>query len=349
MKVNLEELTDRNKFVFNQIIESYITSGTPVGSKTLSENNSFSISPATYRNVMSELEEIGLLYSPHISSGRLPTSYGLKLYINSIMQFSEEISESEKETINNIESLLQIKTTDLLQTVSSSLSGLSMQTGIVVEKKFIGEIKHIEFVKISSDKALVVLVDSKGSVENRIISNVKGIPSGSFEQASNYLNSKIKGKNLDQIRNLINTEISIEKLEIDLLATNLINQGLAVWSDDEIDPSLIICGQEKLLDNIDAVDDIKKIKNLFLKLEKKEFSHKLLEEVKSASGIKIFIGAENNLFANTGCSIILAPYGDASKKIIGAIGVIGPTRMNYSKIIPIVTYTSKMVTKFLSN
>ena len=349
MNITLEELTDRNKFVFNQVIESYISNGSPIGSKTLSENNSYSISPATFRNVMSELEEIGLLYSPHISSGRLPTSYGLKLYINSIMQFSEQISESEKESINNIESMLKIKATDLLQTVSSSLSGISMQTGIVVEKKFIGEIKHIEFVRISSDKALVVLVDSKGSVENRIITNVNGIPSGCFEQASNYLNSKIKGKNLDELKNLIDKEINNEKVEIDLLATNLINQGLAVWSDDEKDPSLIVCGKEKLFDNIDAIDDIKKIKNLFLKLEKKEFSHKLLEEVKSASGIKIFIGADNNLFANTGCSIILAPYEDDSRKIIGAIGVIGPTRMNYSKIIPIVTYTSKMVTKFLSN
>jgi len=342
-------LSEKNKQVFSQIIESYLLNGSPVGSKTLSENSSEQISPASLRNIMSELEDIGLLYSPHVSSGRLPTERGLRLYVDSLMSVSENFNFVEKDVVQGIEIARQRGASELFSEVSSSLSGLSCHAGIVVTPKTEKKIRHIEFIKIDQLKALVVIVDSDGSVENRLISISKGTPDIIFEHAGNYLNSRIKGQSIDELRKIINKEIQTHRVEIDVLAARLINEGLAVWSNDGPDSSLIVCGHDKLLNDVHAIEDLEKIKSLFTALGKRESSIKLLEEARLASGVQIFIGAENRLFNGTGCSLVIAPYQNMEKRIVGALGVIGPTRMNYSKIIPIVDYTSQVVTRLLSN
>ena len=343
MKIDLNILNDRNKSVFNQIIENYLKKGSPIASKALSEESKNSISSSSLRHIMSELEEMGLLYSPHVSSGRVPTELGLRLYVNSLMGISWNINDEEKDVLNSLQLAGQRGTKELVSQVSASLSGITSHAGIVVTPKSEIEIKHIEFVRISKLKALVVLVDKEGNVENRIIDISDGTPDIIFEHASNYINSKIKGQSIEDLKKSINKEIELHRLEIDSLAAKLINEGLAVWSNDGPDPSLVVCGHDNLLENINAIEDLDKIKVLFSALGKQESSIKLLEELDLASGVQIFIGAENRLFTGTDCSLVIAPYQNMNKQIIGALGVIGPTRMNYSKIIPIVDYTSQVV------
>ena len=348
MKIDLNILNDRNKTVFNQIIKNYLKSGSPIASKTLSEESNNPISSSSLRNIMSELEEMGLLYSPHVSSGRVPTELGLRLYVNSLMGISWNIDDKEKNVLNSLEFAGQRGAKELISQVSASLSGITRHAGIVVTPQSEIEIKHIEFVRISKLKALVVLVDTDGNVENRLIDISNGTPDVIFEHASNYINSKIKGQSIDELKTIINREIELHRSEIDSLAAKLINEGLAVWSNDGPDPLLIVCGHDNLLENINAIEDLDKIKALFSALGKQESSIKLLEEVDLASGVQIFIGAENRLFTGTDCSLVIAPYQNMKKQIIGALGVIGPTRMNYSKIIPIVDYTSQVVSTLLS-
>jgi heat-inducible transcriptional repressor len=226
---------------------------------------------------------------------------------------------------------------------------MSSHAGIVAVPKTEKDLKHIEFVRLSREKALVVLIDSNGSVENRIITIDEGTPDMTFEMAGNYLNSKINGKNIDELRTKINSDIKKRKNEIDALAAGLISKGLAIWANDHSDSSLIIHGHDKLLDDVQAIDDLEKIKSLFGTLGNQELSVKLLEDIANASGVKIFIGSENRLFEGTGCSLIIAPIQTHEQKVFGALGVIGPKRMNYSKIISMVDYTSQIVSKLLND
>ena len=348
MTIKLNLLSERNKAVFNQIIDTYLISGSPIGSQTLSNHSKEPISSASLRNIMSELEEMGLLYSPHISSGRLPTEQGLRLYVDSLMGFSIKLENEEISFIEELELAGQRGSKELLSEASVSLSGISSHAGIVVNPRTELDIKHIEFMRISQSRVLVILIDTNGSVENRIINIPKGITGSVLEQAGNYLNSKIKGQNIEELRKIISDEIKSHRVEIDVLAERLINQGLAVWANDELDSSLIVCGHDKLLDDVNALEDLERIKSLFASLGKSESSISLLEDASEASGVQIFIGSESRLFNGTGCSLVIAPYKNTNNKIIGALGVIGPTRMNYSKIIPIVDYTSQVVTKLLA-
>tara|TARA_B100000965_G_scaffold135337_1_gene112654 strand:- start:12 stop:917 length:906 start_codon:yes stop_codon:yes gene_type:complete len=297
---------------------------------------------------MAELELLGLIYSPHVSSGRLPTEKGLRLYVDNLLGVQTKFNDNEDNLVSELNIAGQRGPKELLSEVSASLSGMTSHAGIVTIPKSENNIRHIEFVRISEQRALVVMVDSSGDVENRLIDIEVGTPDMVFETAGNYLNSKIKGQNIQQLRLKIDKEIKNHKNKIDTLAASLINRGLAVWANDQPDSSLIVKGHDKLLKDIHALDDLEKIKSLFNTLGNQELSMKLLEDVSNASGVKIFIGSENRLFVGTGCSLIIAPFQSHENKVIGALGVIGPKRMNYSKIIPIVDYTSQVVSKILN-
>ena len=344
-----DDLDDKKKIVLNQIIDSYLIDGAPVGSKTLSNKSEEMASSSSLRNIMSQLEVMGLIYSPHVSSGRLPTEKGLRLYVDNLLAFQNSYNENDKLFLKGLHNAGQRGPKELLSEASASLSGMSSHAGIVVVPKTEKDLKHIEFVRLSKEKALVVMIDSNGSVENRIITIDEGTPDMTFEMAGNYLNSKINGQNIDELRAKINSDINKRKNEIDALAAGLINKGLAIWANDHSDSSLIIHGHDKLLDDVQAIEDLEKIKSLFSTLGNQELSIKLLEDIASASGVKIFIGSENKLFEGTGCSLIIAPIQTYEQKVFGALGVIGPKRMNYSKIISMVDYTSQIVSKLLND
>ena len=344
-----DDLDDKKKIVLNQIIDSYLIDGAPVGSKTLSNKSEEMASSSSLRNIMSQLEVMGLIYSPHVSSGRLPTEKGLRLYVDNLLAFQNSYNENDKLFLKGLHNAGQRGPKELLSEASASLSGMSSHAGIVVVPKTEKDLKHIEFVRLSKEKALVVLIDSIGSVENRIITIDEGTPDMTFEMAGNYLNSKINGQNIDELRAKINSDINKRKNEIDALAAGLINKGLAIWANDHSDSSLIIHGHDKLLDDVQAIEDLEKIKSLFSTLGNQELSIQLLEDIANASGVKIFIGSENRLFEGTGCSLIIAPIQTYEQKVFGALGVIGPKRMNYSKIISMVDYTSQIVSKLLND
>ena len=344
-----DDLDDKKKIVLNQIIDSYLIDGAPVGSKTLSKKSEEMASSSSLRNIMSQLEVMGLIYSPHVSSGRLPTEKGLRLYVDNLLAFQTLYNAKDNLFLKDLNNAGQRGPKELLSEASASLSGMSSHAGIVVVPKTEKDLKHIEFVRLSKEKALVILIDSIGSVENRIITIDEGTPDMTFEMAGNYLNSKINGQNIDELRTKINLDIKKRKNEIDALAAGLINKGLAIWANDHSDSSLIIHGHDKLLDDVQAIEDLEKIKSLFSTLGNQELSIQLLEDIASASGVKIFIGSENRLFEGTGCSLIIAPIQTYEQKVFGALGVIGPKRMNYSKIISMVDYTSQIVSKLLND
>ena len=344
-----EDLDDKKKIVLNQIIDSYLIDGAPVGSKTLSNKSEEMASSSSLRNIMSQLEVMGLIYSPHVSSGRLPTEKGLRLYVDNLLAFQTIYNENDNLFLKDLNNAGQRGPKELLSEASASLSGMSSHAGIVVVPKTEKDLRHIEFVRLSKEKALVVLIDNIGSVENRIITIDEGTPDMTFEMAGNYLNSKINGQNIDELRTKINLDIKKRKNEIDSLAAGLISKGLAIWANDHSDSSLIIHGHDKLLDDVQAIEDLEKIKSLFSTLGNQELSIQLLEDIANASGVKIFIGSENRLFEGTGCSLIIAPIQTHEQKVFGALGVIGPKRMNYSKIISMVDYTSQIVSKLLND
>ena len=344
-----DDLDDKKKIVLNQIIDSYLIDGAPVGSKTLSNKSEEMASSSSLRNIMSQLEVMGLIYSPHVSSGRLPTEKGLRLYVDNLLAFQTLYNAKDNLFLKDLNNAGQRGPKELLSEASASLSGMSSHAGIVVVPKTEKDLKHVEFVRLSKEKALVVLIDSIGSVENRIITIDEGTPDMTFEMAGNYLNSKINGQSIDELRTKINLDIKKRKNEIDALAAGLINKGLAIWANDHSDSSLIIHGHDKLLDDVQAIEDLEKIKSLFTTLGNQELSIQLLEDIASASGVKIFIGSENRLFEGTGCSLIIAPIQAYEQKVFGALGVIGPKRMNYSKIISMVDYTSQIVSKLLND
>jgi heat shock gene repressor HrcA len=291
-----DDLDDKKKIVLNQIIDSYLIDGAPVGSKTLSKKSKKMASSSSLRNIMSQLEFMGLIYSPHVSSGRLPTEKGLRMYVDNLLAFQTINNENDNLILNDLNYAGQRGPKELLSEASASLSGMSSHAGIVVVPKTEKDLKHIEFVRLSKEKALVVLIDSIGSVENRIITIDEGTPDMTFEMAGNYLNSKINGQSIDELRTKINSDIKKRKNEIDALAAGLISKGLAIWANDHADSSLIIHGHDKLLDDEQAIEDLEKIKSLFSTLGNQELSIQLLEDIANASGVKIFIGSENRLF-----------------------------------------------------
>jgi heat-inducible transcriptional repressor len=346
MSLTVAELNDRSIEVFREIIDTYIETGEPVGSRTLSRRLQQPLSPATIRNVMADLEEAGLLYAPHTSAGRLPTDAGLRYFVDGLLEVGD-IKETERAEIERRCKSSGLSIDSVLEQASAMLSGLSSCAGLVMAPKSDSLLKHLEFVHLAPGRALVVLISQDGNIENRIIDLPPSITQSVLNEASNYLSARIFGRTLVDARIAIMEELHQQKAQLDELTTKVVEMGLGVWAGGERGGSLIVKGQSHLLDSVTELTELDQIRSLFQALDTKETLQQLLDASIQAEGVQIFIGAENSLFHVSGCSLVVSPYHNAEQKIIGAIGVIGPSRMNYSRIIPLVDYTAKIVGKLL--
>ncbi len=345
---SVQDMNDRSREVFRRVVESYLSSGDPVGSRTLTRSFSEKLSAATIRNVMQDLEFLGLLGSPHVSAGRIPTQLGLRMFVDSLLEVGT-VSVPDRE---RFESSLGNEGSDLgslLDQVGATLSGITGSASVVLAPKYEAEIRHIEFVSLSSDRALVVLVYSDGRVENRIFTPPVGQTPSSMREAANFLNSLAEGRTLSELRSTISAQIANRRQEIDGLARELVESGLAVWQNtDERAERLIVRGQSNLIDGVTESTNVQLIRHLFDDLERKRDIEEFLELAESGEGVRIFIGSENKLFSLSGSSLVVSPYMNADRKIIGAVGVIGQTRLNYGRIVPIVDYTAQLVGRIVS-
>jgi heat-inducible transcriptional repressor len=342
----INELNQRSRDIFRLIVDSFLETGEPVGSRTLAQRLG-DLSPASIRSVMADLEDRGLLSAPHTSAGRLPTEIGLRLFIDGILEVGA-ISETEKK---ELESRTAAKGKNLQQTLeelTGALSGLSSCAGLVaVPKAEERALKQIEFVSLAPTRALVVLVSEGGLVENRVIDLPAPMPSSSLTMAANFINAHLAGRSLSDLRKVMQDEIKNRKHELDQLTAKVVEAGLAIWTGEAAGGYLIVRGQSKLLEDVSAVSDLERIRGLFEILETRETMAKLIDATNTGDGVQIYIGAENRLFAGSGCSMIVSPYMNGKEKVIGAIGVIGPMRMNYARIIPMVDYTAKLIGKMV--
>lgn len=347
-KDKIAELSDRSREVFRQIVDAYVETGDPIGSRTISRRLGLDLSPATVRNVMADLEESGLLYAPHTSAGRLPTEAGLRLFVHALMEVGD-VTEEERGNIEAQCGSVGRNPAEVLEEATSALSGLSSCAGLVMAPKADRPLKHIEFVSLSPGSALVVMVNEDGVVENRVVELPLGIPAASLVSASNYLSARLIGRTLAEARAEILEEVDRQRSQLDALTAKVVQEGLATWSGEASSGTLIVKGQSRLLNEVHGLEDLEHIRSLFEVLETKDSMLKMLDAAGNAEGVQIFIGAESNLFNHTGCSMIIAPFTDKREHIVGAIGVIGPTRLNYARIVPMVDYTAKVVGRLLWN
>ena len=341
-------LDARSAAVLREIVEQYVETGEPVGSRTISRRLPMNLSPATIRNVMADLTDTGLLYAPHTSSGRLPTDLGLRLFVDGLLQFGE-LSEDERTSISAALEASGRSLEDTLSDASSMLSGLSSAAGLVLAPKSEGALKHIEFVPLGPGRALVVLVAADGHVENRVIETPPGLPPSALQQAGNYLNNRLSGRGLAELRTLVTGELSANRTELDELSAAVVASGLATWTGEGArGGNLIVRGQGRLLADVTQIERLAAIQGLFERLEAQETMLKLLELAETSEGVRIFIGAESGLFGASGVSMVVAPArSEGTGRIVGAIGVIGPTRINYGRIIPVVDYTARVIGRLL--
>ena len=339
-------LNERSREIFRRIVESYVETGEPVGSRTLSRSLRLALSPATIRNVMADLQEAGLLYAPHTSAGRLPTEAGLRLFVDGLLEIGG-LTEEERTDIDVKCSATGRSVEEALAEATSMLSGLADCAGLVFAPKSETPLKHIEFVGLTDGRALVVMVGENGVVENRLIEVPVGIPPSALVEARNFLSARLVGRTLTEARAEIAAELKEHRAQLDELTTEVVETGLATWAGESQSGYLIVRGQAKLLENITAIEDLERIRLLFQALETRETMARLLELAHDAEGVQIFIGADNALFALAGCSMVVAPFANSSERIIGAIGVIGPTRINYARIIPMVDYTAKVISRVI--
>ncbi len=344
----LAEMNDRSREVFRRVVESYLESGDPIGSRTLTRSMTERLSAATIRNVMQDLEILGLLDSPHISAGRVPTQKGLRMFVDGLLEVGTMAAEDRQ--------LMDASTTtggqdvaNLLDQIGATLSGITRGASVVLAPKEEAPIRHIEFVSLAPDRALVVLVFANGHVENRVFMPPSGQTPSSMREAANFLNALAEGKTLSDLRNGIGQEIALRRQEIDSLAHALVESGLAVWENaGERSERLIVRGRANLIDQSGESHDIDRVRSLFDDLERKRDIADFLELAETGEGVRIFIGSENKLFSLSGSSLVVSPYMNADRKIIGAVGVIGPTRLNYGRIVPIVDYTAQLVGRIVS-
>lgn len=348
----IPELNERSRQIFRLIVDSYLGGGDPIGSRTLSEQlgqrTGVTLSSATIRNVMADLEESGLLYAPHVSAGRLPTPQGLRLYIDGLMEIGN-LAEADRHQIESQCMTSGQSMTQMLERAGSLLAGLSAGAGIVIAPKTEKPVKQIQFVKLDESRVLVVLVMQDGMVENRVMNVTSDIPASSLTAASNYLNDRLAGRTVDDVRHQIMREISENRAQLDSIASSLVAQGIAVPPANTPDGHIIIRGQSSLLQDVKAIEDLERARLLFSALEEQETIARLLDATNDAEGIQIFIGTESRTFQHAGWSMVMSPYRSGEGQLIGAIGVIGPTRLNYGRIIPIVDYTSKVMGKLLGS
>ncbi len=342
-------LGERSREVFRHLVEAFLASGEPVGSRTLSQRLPLTLSPASIRNVMADLEAMGLLYAPHTSAGRVPTEKGLRLFVDGLL----EIGDLDPREQGVIEARLAgsgQRLEDVLTQATSLLSGLSRCAGLMVTaKQDTAVLKHIEFVQVGPGKALVIMVSEDGQVENRVIDTPAGLPASALAEASNYLNARLAGRTLEVARAEILAELESDRAALDSLTAKIVAEGLANLAqpggaDDKV---LIVRGTSHLLDSVEAQADIERVRTLFDDIERKADLIRLLELAKDGDGVRIFIGSENRLFSLSGSSIVAAPYANAAGKIVGVIGVLGPTRLNYGRIIPMVDHTAKVIGRLL--
>jgi heat-inducible transcriptional repressor len=346
MSLTVAELNQRSLEIFRELVDTYVETGEPVGSRTLSRRLNTPLSPATVRNIMADLEEAGLLYAPHTSSGRLPTDEGLRLFVHGLLEIGD-LNEQERKNIDKLCNNSGLSVSSVLEEATTMLSGLSRCAGLVMAPKADAPLKHIEFLQIAPGRALVILINQDGDVENRLIEVPAGISPSVFSEASNYLSSRLTGFTLSQAKNTINEELKNHQAHLSELTANVVSAGLAVWAGGKEGSSLIVKGQSNLLQGVTEVNELDQIKELFNILDTKEQLNDLLDASIKAEGVQIFIGSENSLFKPSGCSLVVSPYHNSRQKIIGAIGVIGPARMNYGRIIPLVDYTAKMVSRLI--
>jgi len=351
----LLELNQRSREVFRQLVETYLETGDPVGSRTLSKAATVSLSPASIRNVMADLEELGLLTSPHTSAGRMPTEAGLRLFVDALLQVGD-LTEEERAGIEAQLSGSNQPVDDALAHVSQTLSGLSHCAGLVVAPKREARLKQLEFVPVSPGRTLAIVVFEDGMVENRIIDTPPDMPASSLTIAANYLNARLKGKSFSDAQRQVREEIAARKAELDELTTQIVEAGLAVWSGTGTGSggsgtaarSLIVRGRGNLLEDVQALEDLERVRKLFDDLETKQELLELLSLAEDADGVRIFIGSETKLFSLSGSSVIVSPYTNADNQIVGVLGVVGPTRLNYARVIPMVDYTARLVTQLVS-
>ena len=349
-QVSLVALNERAREIFRQIVESYLATGEPVGSRNLSRLLPITLSPASVRNVMSDLEQLGLIFAPHTSAGRLPTELGLRFFVDALMQVGD-LSEQDRRSIEA--QMAGAHTSKSLEAVlteaSQMLSGLTRSAGVVLTAKTNVRLKHVEFVRLDPERALAVLVAEDGQVENRVLNVPAGLPTSSLTEASNFLNARIRGKTLAELRGEIEKAVTEGQAELDQLTQKVIAAGLASWSGgDSAERQLIVRGHANLLEDLRALEDLERVRSLFDALETKRGVIDLLGRAERADGVRIFIGSENKLFSLSGSSTIVAPYRDSQGRIVGVIGVIGPTRLNYARVIPMVDYTARVVSRLLA-
>src|SRR6202045_4622239 len=335
----LAQLNERSRDIFRQIVESYLATGEPVGSRNISRLIAVPLSPASVRNVMADLEQLGLIYAPHTSAGRLPTELGLRFFVDALMQMGD-LTEPERQSIQS-----QLASVGKAQSVEAALgealtrlSGLTRAAAVVLTAKSNSRLKHIEFVRLEPERALVVLVGEDGQVENRVLTLPPGVPSSALTEATNFLNARIRGRTLAEARLELETALTQNRAELDQLTQKVIAAGIASWSGGETDDrQLIVRGNANLLEDLNALED----------LETKRGVIDLLGRAERADGVRIFIGSENKLFSLSGSSTIIAPYSDGAGHIVGVLGVIGPTRLNYARVIPTVDYAARIVSRML--
>ncbi len=340
----ITELTDRARDVFRQIVESYIEHGGPVGSRTLSKLPSLGLSPASIRNVMQDLEELGLLAAPHTSAGRVPTELGLRLFVDGMMQTTAP-TEAER---GAIESPLGAPASleEILARTTSVLAGLSACAGIVLVPRHEMVVRQVSFVPLSPARALAVLVGADGEVENRVLELPPDLPATALIEAANFINARLTGVTLAEAARRLRAEVTADRAQLDALTRSLVETGLASWSSDgAARPILIVRGSAHLI--ADAAD-LDRVRTLLDDLEGKEELVRLLDSATSGEACKIFIGAENKLFSLSGSSVIAAPYRAGSGRVVGVVGVIGPTRLNYARVVPMVDYTARTLSRLIA-
>ncbi len=345
----LQVLNARSQDIFRKIVERYLDTGTPVGSRDLSRMLAVGLSPASVRNVMADLEDLGLIAAPHTSAGRQPTQQGLRFFVDAMLEVGA-VDEAERSQIARQIGGQSGKLEDLLTEASSLLSGLSHGAGVVIAAKGDMVLKHVEFVRLDASQAMAILVGQDGTVENRVVPLPPGLTASALTQASNYLASIAVGRTLSEARAAVAADRAARIAELDELAHRLVETGLATLSEGSAAqaPTVIVRGRSNLLNDAMESEELSRMRRLFDELERQEGLIELLGDAEQADGVRIFIGSENKLFSLSGSSVILSPYKDANEKVIGVLGVIGPTRLNYARIVPVVDYTAQAISAIMA-
>lgn len=347
---SLARLDERSREIFRQIVETYLATGEPAGSRNISRLIPMTLSPASVRNVMADLEAAGLIFAPHTSAGRLPTERGLRFFVDALLEIGD-VSEDERNSIETqVRAAARAQTVDgVLAEASNLLSGLSRGAGVVTTGKTDVRLKHIEFVPLDPSRALLILVSEDGEVENRLVPLPKGLPSSALVEATNFLSALTRGRTLVELRTEVERTLAARRAELDEVTARVVESGMASWSGgDKAERQLIVRGQTRLLHDLRAIEDLERVRLLFDDLEAKQEVVDLLGRAEDAQGLRIFIGSENKLFSLSGSSTIVAPYRDGQGRVVGVLGVIGPTRLNYARIVPMVDFTARVVSRVLA-